>query len=269
MYWEYDTRLGRRWNRDHVVKPWQSPYATFSGNPIWKIDPNGDDDYFNRDGTFAYSTETGTRVMIVPQSAKGSKEQTFIGFATLHSAENRKAVSNIATYYAEKIGAKGPVGLKKNSDEKEGKTAPAFTTSGVIYLNTLGGLSKFLNDAENFKEILTHEKDHQDGKGNDKYSWNHLDIYMNLIESTEFKNNKDGDFKAATVGGAADMLQKLASEELNTTGGVSKTESYRDRLNKMSKISGVEVDAERKGGETAGDSSDDEITITTKMVSSK
>ena len=26
-YWEYDTRLGRRWNLDPVKKPWQSDYA--------------------------------------------------------------------------------------------------------------------------------------------------------------------------------------------------------------------------------------------------
>ena len=43
LFWEYDTRLGRRWNVDPVVKPWESPYATFSNNPVLFIDPNGDD----------------------------------------------------------------------------------------------------------------------------------------------------------------------------------------------------------------------------------
>ncbi len=40
-YWEYDSRTGRRWNRDPVVKPWESSYACFSNNPIWFADPNG------------------------------------------------------------------------------------------------------------------------------------------------------------------------------------------------------------------------------------
>ena len=40
-YWEYDTRLGRRWNRDPVLKPWESPYACFSNNPIYYKDPRG------------------------------------------------------------------------------------------------------------------------------------------------------------------------------------------------------------------------------------
>jgi RHS repeat-associated protein len=42
-YWEYDSRTGRRWNLDPVGKPNESPYATFGGNPIVNIDPNGAD----------------------------------------------------------------------------------------------------------------------------------------------------------------------------------------------------------------------------------
>lgn len=55
LHWEYDTRLGRRWNIDRVVKAWQSGYAAFSNSPIWKIDPNGDDDYYNYAGKFVGS----------------------------------------------------------------------------------------------------------------------------------------------------------------------------------------------------------------------
>jgi hypothetical protein len=45
MFWEYDTRLARRWNLDPVVKEWQSLYCTFSNSPIRTTDINGDDDY--------------------------------------------------------------------------------------------------------------------------------------------------------------------------------------------------------------------------------
>ncbi len=45
-FWEYDTRIGRRWNVDPVGKPWESSYLAFSGNPILLIDPMGD----NADG---------------------------------------------------------------------------------------------------------------------------------------------------------------------------------------------------------------------------
>ncbi len=40
-FWEYDGRLGRRWNIDPVVKSWESGYATFYNNPIAVIDPLG------------------------------------------------------------------------------------------------------------------------------------------------------------------------------------------------------------------------------------
>jgi hypothetical protein len=42
-FWQYDSRLGRRWNIDPVVKPYESPYASFANNPIWFADPSGAD----------------------------------------------------------------------------------------------------------------------------------------------------------------------------------------------------------------------------------
>jgi len=50
MFWEYDSRLGKRWNTDPVDKPWESSYACFLNNPIRVIDPNGDDGYVDEDG---------------------------------------------------------------------------------------------------------------------------------------------------------------------------------------------------------------------------
>lgn len=41
-FWQYDSRLGRRWNTDPVVDASQSPYACFNNNPIFFSDPNGD-----------------------------------------------------------------------------------------------------------------------------------------------------------------------------------------------------------------------------------
>lgn len=41
MFWEYDTRLGRRWNRDLFIKASQSPFVCFNNNPIVFADPLG------------------------------------------------------------------------------------------------------------------------------------------------------------------------------------------------------------------------------------
>jgi hypothetical protein len=41
-FWQYDSRIGRRWNIDPVVKPWESSYAVNRNNPIALSDPFGD-----------------------------------------------------------------------------------------------------------------------------------------------------------------------------------------------------------------------------------
>jgi RHS repeat-associated protein len=40
-FWEYDSRLGRRWNVDPVTNASMTPYAVFNNNPIYYIDPLG------------------------------------------------------------------------------------------------------------------------------------------------------------------------------------------------------------------------------------
>jgi hypothetical protein len=44
-FWEYDTRLGRRWNRDPKPNLSVSDYACFNNNPILNIDIKGDTTY--------------------------------------------------------------------------------------------------------------------------------------------------------------------------------------------------------------------------------
>jgi RHS repeat-associated protein len=49
-FWQYDTRLGRRWNLDPVIKGNVSSYSCFSNAPTMMVDPLGDTDYYNRRG---------------------------------------------------------------------------------------------------------------------------------------------------------------------------------------------------------------------------
>ncbi len=42
LFWEYDTRLGRRWNLDPKPNTSKSGYAAFANNPIFFVDVNGD-----------------------------------------------------------------------------------------------------------------------------------------------------------------------------------------------------------------------------------
>ena len=50
LFWEYDTRLGRRWNLDPKPNAAISLYATFNNNPIWYADPLGDTTRLSFDG---------------------------------------------------------------------------------------------------------------------------------------------------------------------------------------------------------------------------
>lgn len=47
LFWEYDPRLGKRWNSDPKLKVWESSYLVFSNNPIAFKDPLGDSSVFN------------------------------------------------------------------------------------------------------------------------------------------------------------------------------------------------------------------------------
>jgi len=42
-FWQYDARIGRRWNIDPVSKEYESPYASLANSPISIVDPNGAD----------------------------------------------------------------------------------------------------------------------------------------------------------------------------------------------------------------------------------
>ena len=41
-FWVYDTRVGRRWNRDPIYNTDISRYAVNGNNPVYYLDPNGD-----------------------------------------------------------------------------------------------------------------------------------------------------------------------------------------------------------------------------------
>jgi hypothetical protein len=51
-YWEYDAKLGRRWDVDPVVNASKSAYLSFSNCPISLIDPKGNTDYYDDKGNW-------------------------------------------------------------------------------------------------------------------------------------------------------------------------------------------------------------------------
>jgi RHS repeat-associated protein len=82
LYWEYDTRLGRRWNVDPLgyFRESLSPYNFCSNNPINRTDPNGllDDDIYVNNNTKQVSvikTNDNYDRLIVDGTYKGNTEK--------------------------------------------------------------------------------------------------------------------------------------------------------------------------------------------------
>jgi hypothetical protein len=69
-FWQYDSRLGRRWNLDWMYKPFVSNYAAYANNPVWFADPSGLDTIsMNKHGdiTDRVKTSSEEHVVILPE----------------------------------------------------------------------------------------------------------------------------------------------------------------------------------------------------------
>jgi hypothetical protein len=83
MYWEYDGRIGRRWELDRVVKEWESGYACFSGNPLIYADPNGDSVELPSEGNNG----------CVPNGSTPKQQADPFAFAVLDSSKKHKPLT--------------------------------------------------------------------------------------------------------------------------------------------------------------------------------
>ena len=85
-YWEYDSRIVRRWNVDPVVKVYESPYLCFSNNPVWLMDPLGSDTI---PASLNTSKSFGERMKALhEENLKRYQEDLVV--ATKHNAEEHK-----------------------------------------------------------------------------------------------------------------------------------------------------------------------------------
>jgi len=219
QYWEYDTRLGRRWNLDPEVKSWQSRYACFSNNPISRIDPDGDDDYFDQNGKYIGSSISGTKVRIVntlniekingfyvptktginlvnPKvgEANSMMLSSFISSKKISSNQKAKAVLNILNKYADDENITGDIGVYADLGPSLANTSSAKKISFNLFQKKL----LWINNYSNIKSVLFHEKGHQDEKPTNNPYDDHANIYYNQINGDDFKTT-DSDFQLNSV----------------------------------------------------------------------
>jgi hypothetical protein len=217
QYWEYDSRIGRRWNLDLVSKPWQGDYVCFSNSPTWRVDPNGDDDYFNADGSFKERKGKGTKIMVMTEGG-----YVALSKIPLNTAMNRNIVADVVGHYAKMVGisyrgrgekdnGQGTVGLgafiKEHPEDKE----PAAYTKGqdILVNKNKGKIHEAIeDDYNNLMSVLEHEdehkKDNRDGKKITKFS-EHVGVYARQMGRNGFKNATPN-CKLAIIRSAASYL---------------------------------------------------------------
>jgi len=171
-HWQYDSRLSRRWNVDPVVKSWQSSYLTFSNSPLFKVDPNGDDDFFNKNGTYILSTRHGTAIRIT--NNVGITEEVALSIQedlptlknyNYSNENNRTMLSNVATHYAAKVGINKQIQVRQNdlaaASTKKGGKGTSDDVFSIFYTKEGGLTGSGLDDINNMTNTWAHEKIHQ------------------------------------------------------------------------------------------------------------
>jgi len=235
LFWEYDSRTLRRWNRDQVPKAWLSSYACFTNNPIWKTDPLGDDDFFNSEGKITLSTKTGSVIHV--QNAQGNYVK--LSQMPMNNMESRQVVAKIAAFYAGLIGVTGTVGVSNYPGGKVGESV-AFYSPFLkgIFLDARSepaGLSPLLDDINNLKSTIEHEDSHkQSGLGGKKDPLGHVQVYQNQIQG-KFFDNTTSDFKGLVSGNIAKYLTEEAKAITDVgNGDFAQLDSKITEVNKLS-----------------------------------
>jgi RimJ/RimL family protein N-acetyltransferase len=110
QYWEYDARLGRRWNLDPKPQISISDYAVMGNNPIRNIDPKGDDWYVDENtGALHYYNNKTYNKKNIPKNIIHLGDDFMFGeemFFAVHSINSAVFTVNKSKEIAENNGFK-------------------------------------------------------------------------------------------------------------------------------------------------------------------
>jgi RHS repeat-associated protein len=213
---EYDYGARRRetgipvWTtRDPMAerRPWMSPYAYCSDNPINRIDPDGKDDYFDSKGNFVRHIDTKVNNILII-SGKSSKSLTSYNYSSKNTA-NRSMLSAVGTYYANKAGIMQKVGVVDVNTFKAG-AAMASTNSTNLHLSInvdqeTGKINREAGNADNVTNSFVHEGNHIDNPNLMGTPEGELKAIQAQVLDPSFTNTTSS-FKGAAVSYAAKNL---------------------------------------------------------------
>jgi len=180
-FWEYDGRIGRRWNLDPKPQINMSDYSCFGNNPIFMVDPLGDvvGDYFSKQGEWIKNDGIDDGKIYIDNKDINSIKTGF----------SDQAIKGISNYFYEKAGGKLSelvnnsitIGVEGFASTATGKQwgYPANKSSIKINKNVIGIYIKSSYDLIN---TFVHERDHRN---------KHI---RNINRNPSFKYIEDRDF---------------------------------------------------------------------------
>jgi RHS repeat-associated protein len=93
---QLDVRLGRWFSRDPIERAFESDYAGFSNNPIIKVDPDGDSDFYTANGEYLGSDGTdGADIHIVTNQDVIDKLNEKISELEIELLEKAKRIAEL------------------------------------------------------------------------------------------------------------------------------------------------------------------------------
>ncbi len=104
-FWEYDSRIGRRWNLDPKPNPSISQYNCFAGNPIFFTDPLGDTIRTNQEG-FNIINEGLIATLGEGHGFSYDKDKGIVNYNVVEGKEYTKDQQNIISRYTKLINDK-------------------------------------------------------------------------------------------------------------------------------------------------------------------
>ena len=140
MFWQYNPRLGRRWNIDPLKYPWQSSFVPFDNSPIWKTDFLG-----------LFGSRPEARKYRKNNNIKG---RIRIGQNGFYSIDNKK--SGFSVYKDDKSGKVWKAALISEK-RKDSKTITPWKI-GVEWLTGIGPKSRDFTSGDYTTELY---KQHQ------------------------------------------------------------------------------------------------------------
>jgi hypothetical protein len=136
-FWEYDSRLAKRWNIDPVIKESESPYAVFGNNPILLVDQNGADAgtqlVNNGDGTGQANINTTVYLVRAPGITPNQFQNYVNGYAArIQNAYNGRTFNKDGVDYTVNVSVTVVVAPNVKAAQKMMKQAGGVGTSNIL-----------------------------------------------------------------------------------------------------------------------------------------